>query len=432
MSVTRYCQAGHKFIIDGTMAEGETITVTVEPADGYSFSSWDDGILDNPRQIYIDSCGEVFTARFTSSGPGPTPTPTTHRITITVCPNGYGTFTGNGVYNHGDIAHIKVIPAPGHENDFVSWSHGPTPNSLEQDVEVTGDLTYTARFIGCGDFVWTATMQPNVSCIGNVQPETQTVHRGGTATVTCTWNEGYAFGDWWSSTMTHTSGTITGHTSVLQDTNVQAGVNLTAKIKAVIKVEAGTGGTAEIVGVSGNQSIYDYPTNNIQLKANPSSGYTFDHWTFNGNTINGGATLTRNYSGNSSSTCVGGTYKAYFTQSAPTQTTYYWKSADTLDGLRVPLTQYNQATYTSTPATLNLGSDSTDGRFKHWTAIVVPSGRSASCIWLDGLNGEDSFQLTTSKGYLPTDGTLDGYTCLSGKTHALSTEGYSSAIFTIQ
>jgi hypothetical protein len=64
MAIERYCQAGHKFIINGVMAVGETISVTVVPNTGYLFDRWFDGNTDNPRQFTIPYCGITYVAHF--------------------------------------------------------------------------------------------------------------------------------------------------------------------------------------------------------------------------------------------------------------------------------------------------------------------------------------------------------------------------------
>ena len=65
---TKYCEAGHKFIITGTMAVGETISVLVEPLPGYTFIKWSDENTDNPREIYIEECGITYYAVFSDCG----------------------------------------------------------------------------------------------------------------------------------------------------------------------------------------------------------------------------------------------------------------------------------------------------------------------------------------------------------------------------
>ena len=72
MAIERYCQAGHKFVINGVMAVGETINVTVVPKRGYLFDKWFDGNTDNPRQFTIPYCGITYVAYFVE-GEAPDP-----------------------------------------------------------------------------------------------------------------------------------------------------------------------------------------------------------------------------------------------------------------------------------------------------------------------------------------------------------------------
>ena len=66
-TVTRYCQSGHAFHISGEMSIGNTITVTVQPLDGYRFVKWTDGNTDNPRTIVIEECGLTYVGIFEES-----------------------------------------------------------------------------------------------------------------------------------------------------------------------------------------------------------------------------------------------------------------------------------------------------------------------------------------------------------------------------
>lgn len=73
--IIRYTKSGHKFVIDGVLEPGQTITVTVIPADGYKFDEWvsgDDNIesIEPDKEghsrfsIYIEECGLSFAATF--------------------------------------------------------------------------------------------------------------------------------------------------------------------------------------------------------------------------------------------------------------------------------------------------------------------------------------------------------------------------------
>ena len=147
MSVTRYCQAGHKFIIDGEMAVGNTITVTVEPAEGYEFISWSDGYTNATRTIYIDHCGEVYTARFSSSVTPPPP-PDTYRITVSASPSNGGTASGGGSYQSG--ASVTITATANTDYQFTNWTKGGTVVSSNPTYSFTAteNAAYVAHFSG--------------------------------------------------------------------------------------------------------------------------------------------------------------------------------------------------------------------------------------------------------------------------------------------
>lgn len=64
------------------------------------------------------------------------------RISTAVLPEGTGSVTGGGTYEHGATATLTAIPNDGYV--FKQWSDGNTDNP--RTVTVTGDVTYTAEF----------------------------------------------------------------------------------------------------------------------------------------------------------------------------------------------------------------------------------------------------------------------------------------------
>ena len=161
----------------------------------------------------------------------------------------------------------------------------------------------------------------------------------------------------------------------------------------------------------------------VTIRATANSGYTFTNWTNSSQVV-----TTNPYTFTATSNA---SFIANFTSAGPTQTTFYWKSANTLEELQVPISQYNTGTYSSLPYILDLGSQSTDGRFKVITAFVVPNGRSVSGVWTDALGSSESFQCTSNYSCYATN-VPTGYTCLVGFPSTDSVYGYSSAKFTIQ
>lgn len=433
MSTTRYCQAGHRFDIDGTMAVGETITVSVTPAQGYQFVSWSDGNTENPRQIYIDSCGEVYTARFTSVSPGPTP-PTPegpYTITVNTCPSGAGATNGGGTFEAGSTTTISVTPNSGFT--FQQWDDGST--DMTRTVTVNSNKIYTARFEGCCDgYNWVITVPK--TCFGTVSPETACVASHGSITIEFTPGSNYEFYKY-----VKTNGENTHHwtENPTTFTNVNEGRALTVMVRALIRTSTNGHGTVTQNPIPGDNGagLGTVDSNHIghyskgqrfKLTANANSGYQFDHWELNNSTIQGENPLERTFDNN---TCIGGTYKAVFTQNQPTQTTYYWKSSNNFSDLQGPISTYKQETYTTLPTVLDLGTYSTDGRFKKYTALIIPNGHSVSGIAKDVNGGSYDLTISSSYGCFATD-VPSGYTCFGGSIPNDDTVGYSLAKFTIE
>ena len=135
---------------DGVYLEGDEVTLTVTPAEGYKFVKWSDGVTDNPRTVVVVS-----------------------DITLTAdiqkCWTVYATaengdISGVGVYLEGDEATLTVTPAEGYK--FVKWSDGVTDNP--RTVVVTSDTTFTAEFeIDDSPISNIQTSDVNVRLIGN-------------------------------------------------------------------------------------------------------------------------------------------------------------------------------------------------------------------------------------------------------------------------
>ncbi|MBO5849954.1 MAG: hypothetical protein J6Q47_01565, partial [Paludibacteraceae bacterium] len=104
---------------------------TATPKANCYFTSWSDGVADNPRTVVVNS-DTTFTANFTNKP----------YLTVNINNTSYGTVTGSGYYMPGDEVTITATPKLGFE--FVQWSDGNTENP--RTVTVTSDVTYTATF----------------------------------------------------------------------------------------------------------------------------------------------------------------------------------------------------------------------------------------------------------------------------------------------
>ena len=114
-SITKQCNSEHGTINGVSSAKYlNTVILTAKPNEGYYFSQWSDGVVDNPRTFIITQ-DTTFAAEFTIN---------TYEVIINE--NEYGTTIGAGVYNYGD--EVTLIATPHDGFSFSKWSNGVTDN----------------------------------------------------------------------------------------------------------------------------------------------------------------------------------------------------------------------------------------------------------------------------------------------------------------
>ena len=231
----------------GSFPYGDTIQIEAHPNTGHDFLSWDDGDLNNPRDIVVTQ-DSTFVALFAIS-----------QFTINVVSDhpAWGYVTGGGTYYYGDTVVIAATANLGFE--FISWDDDNTDNP--RTIIVTEDQTYTARF---------RIQQCHI--ITEVTPEgAGTVNGGGTYDygtsihLTARSHTGYVFDKW-------DDGNITNPRPILVD-----GDATYTAIFNILQYEITTECDPVEGGTVTGGGIYDYGTTTI-LKATPNENYTFLCW----------------------------------------------------------------------------------------------------------------------------------------------------------
>lgn len=117
----------------GAFPEQQPITITATPNWGYIFTSWSDGVTDNPRIVYLTQ-DTLFTAIFAEAS----------YYTITAeCENPeWGYVEGTGVFPEQHPITITAIPYTNCE--FVIWRDGVTANP--RTIQLTQDTQLVAIF----------------------------------------------------------------------------------------------------------------------------------------------------------------------------------------------------------------------------------------------------------------------------------------------
>ena len=165
----------------GTYNYGETIHLTAHSNTGYVYSMWDDGVMDNPRSVFVEG-DATYTAVFT---------PLQYQITTECDPVEGGTVTGAGTYDYGCTA---TLTATANENYmFICWSDGIVTNP--RTVTVTGNANYKALFHLNGTPQYTITVLANDPTLGSVTGS-GTYPEGTTIDISATPNPGAYFTGW--------------------------------------------------------------------------------------------------------------------------------------------------------------------------------------------------------------------------------------------
>ncbi len=231
----------------GTYPFGDTIQIEAIPNIGHEFLTWNDGLVDNPRDIVVTH-DSTFVALFAIS-----------QYTIEVISDhpGWGTVTGGGTYYYGDTIQIEATPYMGFA--FAGWDDGIMDNP--RTIIVTEDHTFTAQF-EIRQCVITTEVYPENS--GTVKGG-GTYNYGSTVQLTAHSNTGYTFSQW-------NDGNLTNPRSIFVEGDATyTAVFTPLQYEITTECDPVEGGTVTGAG------IYDYGTV-ASLTATPNENYIFLCW----------------------------------------------------------------------------------------------------------------------------------------------------------
>ncbi|MDQ7778636.1 MAG: C10 family peptidase [Planctomycetota bacterium] len=191
---------------------GTVVTVTANPATGYTFVSWTGPVANPGDQATTVTMGaaRTITANFALIP---------YELTWNVNPGGTGTVlrsllgtnlvspsaNGSADYDYGTVLTVTASPAAGYQ--FSSWA-GPVANPAAQETTVTvdADKSITANFVLIPyaltwgvNLVGSGTVSRNPLGTNGVSPSTSGTSdydNGTVVTVTANANAGYAFASW--------------------------------------------------------------------------------------------------------------------------------------------------------------------------------------------------------------------------------------------
>lgn len=117
-----------------TVMNGEVVTLTAVPFDGFHFVQWSDGMTQNPRTFNVTQ-DTMLVAFFE-------PDIVNYTIVVVSDDEQMGSVEGGGIFVNGDTVTISATPQSGYY--FHQWNDGDTSNP--RAIIVSSDSTFIAYF----------------------------------------------------------------------------------------------------------------------------------------------------------------------------------------------------------------------------------------------------------------------------------------------
>ena len=248
---------------EGTFTDGETVTVTATPNEGYTFLNWTENgeiVSEEMEYSFTIEADRELVANFIEI----------YDVAISMNIEGAGSVTGAGTYNNGETVEVS---ATANENyAFISWTINDevVSEEMEYSFVITEDVELVANFIETYD----VTIAMNIEGSGVVEGS-GTYNKGETVTVTATPNEGYIFVNW-----TENGEIVTTETEysfeIANDRNFVANFIAIYDVTITMNME-------EAGSVTGEGTYNDGET--VTVTATPNEGYKFVNWTENGEVV---------------------------------------------------------------------------------------------------------------------------------------------------
>jgi flagellin-like protein len=238
-----------------TYLPGTAVTLTANPADGWSFSAWSGGLAgsDNPATITID--GDItVNAMFT---------PFEYTLDTSVDPIEGGTVLKDPdkpTYHYGDAVQLTASSYPGYA--FAEWTGDLTGSSNPAGITVNGNMAVTAHFT---QLEYTLTV--NVEGQGSVSRDNPgPYHYYDLVRLNATAEVGWSFSGW--------SGGFTGNPTTVAISGDQTVTAYFTENEYTLDITVEGSGN---VSKNPDQSTYHYG-DTVQLAANAATGWSFSAW----------------------------------------------------------------------------------------------------------------------------------------------------------
>ena len=223
-----------------------TAVITANGVHGYTFSVWDDGNTDNPREITVTE-DMIFIASFVKDS-----------FDVVVNESEYGMVLGAGRYQYQANATIEAVSNYGYK--FVSWSDGVTanPRTLSVDDNINLSVIFEPA-------LFTIHTQSSNENRGQTTPEELTAAYLSTAIISAVPNYGYHFTQW-----------NDGNTSAERE------ITITGDFTYVASFAPNTYSVYAVASPQSYGTAYSQPTGTyleeVTISATPYDNYSFVRW----------------------------------------------------------------------------------------------------------------------------------------------------------
>ncbi len=252
---------------DTSVCEGEQVSVTATPAEGYEFVDWSGNVANpNNATTTIEMNGdEAVTANFQAVSPSD------YTLTMQVNQSGWGETTppvGPHDYSPDQVVNITATPASGYT--FVNWTGDvANPNSATTTVTMSSNKTVTANFERAQ---YDLTLEVNDSGWGSTTPEVgvHSHNSGDVVSILANANSGYRFVNWTGDVADPNNAS----TTVTMDSHKTVRANF-ERVQFTLTIQDTEGGST--TPQAGSYTYYSGDV--VSISASPDNGYFFTNWT---------------------------------------------------------------------------------------------------------------------------------------------------------
>lgn len=263
----------------GIYTYGETCTLSASSNLGYTFVNWTENgtpVSTNPTYSFTVTESANYVAHFELDN---------YHVTVSASPSNGGSVSGGGTFHYGDNCTVHATANSGF--NFINWTINGVPvyNNPTYSFTVTTDCQLVANFT-MQSYVITAMANPSE---GGSVTGSGGYNYGDNCTLTATANMGYTFQKWTKNGVT-VSYSPTYSFTVTESATYYAYFTAQSFTVSVL-ADPSDGGS---VGGGGTYIFGQSCT--VHATANP--GYSFDHWTENGNIVSNQADYSFTVTGN--------------------------------------------------------------------------------------------------------------------------------------